>query len=534
MVRSILLSVFSALLFILSFPKFDLSFLPWIGLVPLLIALKDKSLKFAFGLSFLTGFIFFMGVYYWVNVIGGFKLINFITLLPYFALYFGLFGLAFCFISKRNKLPSLVIAPVLWVAIEFLRSNIGFLRLPCSLLGHSQYLNLPIIQISALTGAYGVSLLIVMVNVSISELLFLYLYRNSGVAINSKKSRQTRSSVLKSLAATAIVMALSLVYGFTVLSKETGGGGSLSIAVVQPNIPQNKKWKRKFEKENLNKHLLLSKNASTNHDISLLVWPESAVRGPLRRNVYILRRLSKLVKETKAHLIVGSSQRPKFGPPEFRRQNWFNSAFLISPQGKIEGKYNKIRLLPFGEYLPYRDLLPWPSRLLSNISKYIPGNEHTIFNVDGARFGVLICWESLFPGLFRQFVKNGANFMLNITNEAWFGETAAPYQFLAMNVFRAVENRIPLIRCANTGISCFIGPHGRIMGRVQDNNRDIFVEGYLAQEIPLSQRKTFYTVCGDILAFGCIAITLCLMLWSSFEGIMRGSGVESRSRGCER
>jgi apolipoprotein N-acyltransferase len=175
-------------------------------------------------------------------------------------------------------------------------------------------------------------------------------------------------------------------------------------------------------------------------------------------------------------------------------------------------KHHKIRLLPFAEHLPYRDVFPWPARLVAKAGPYIPGEEYTLLPLQGRRFGVLICWESIFPDLVRRFVKGGADFMVNIANEAWFGKTAAPYQFVAMNVFRAVENRITIVRSANTGISCFIDPYGRILGRVTNHGTDIFVEGYHTQEIPLLHQHTFYTHYGDIFVYLNIVTAISMLL----------------------
>jgi apolipoprotein N-acyltransferase len=201
---------------------------------------------------------------------------------------------------------------------------------------------------------------------------------------------------------------------------------------------------------------------------------------------------------------------------------------MISPEGKIMGRYNKIHLVPFAEYIPYKDLFPWPSRFISKASNFIAGTEYTIFNLDGAKFGTLICWESVYPELVRQFIKNGANFMVNITNEVLLGDTAAPYQIAAIGVFRAVENRISVVRCANNGISCFIDPIGKIIGRVHDsNNKDIFVEGYLTEEIPLSQRRTFYTMFGDVFVYMNLFMAVFLIGLSFVKGKALGTKAQS-------
>src|SRR4029079_16838272 len=165
------------------------------------------------------------------------------------------------------------------------------------------------------------------------------------------------------------------------------------------------------------------------------------------------------------------------------------------------------------EYLPLKQF-PWPSRIASSWSagEFRPGTRYTVFNLEDTQFAVTICWENIFPDLFRRFVKNGAKLMINITNEAWFGETAAPYQLMAMSVFRAVENHVSIARAANTGISVFIDPVGRILSKVKRGDKDIFVEGYRVENVSVSSTNTFYTKYGDVFAELCTAASLLLVL----------------------
>lgn len=499
---SIGLSFLSAVLLILSFPRFDMEFLPWIGLIPLLHAVKAQSLRKAFGLSYLTGVIFFMGIFYWINVVSSYKFMDYMITCIYCGLYVGLFGLTLNFISKFGRLSSILIAPSLWVAMEYLRSNAGLLKLPWALLGYSQYLNLPLIQISSFTGVYGISFLIVMVNVILYEII------------------QRRKKAIPLALIMLSTMGLVYIYGLSVLSNKMDAE-KINITVIQGNIPQDIKWGPEFLKQNLEKHAILSKEASYATDTSLIVWPEGAVPGPLTKNLFLMERLSNLAKETHKYLLIGTSQSPKFGSREYRESKKLNSAFLISPEGRIKGIYNKIYLLPFAEYLPYRDVFPWPARFFANASDFIPGDKYAIMDLNGTKFGVLICWENIFPELFRQFVKNGANFMVNITNEAWFGETAAPYEFVSMSVLRAVENRVSVVRSANTGISCFIDPYGRITGRVRDGEKDIFVGGYLTSGVTLSQAKTFYTLYGDIFIYLNIMAAIFVLCLAIFQATQK-------------
>lgn len=499
----VLLALLSGLLLILSFPNFDIEFFAWIALVPLLIAVKGKSPKSAFGLSFLTGIIFLMGVFYWINIIDGVTWTDFLLMGVYLGSYFGVFGLALRLISQRTQISPVFAAPCIWVSMEYLRSHAGFLGLPWALLGHSQYLNIPVIQISSITGVYGISFLIVMVNTLLSEIMLVLRPRKEGTLPG------LRTAPLKPVLATAAILGVSLLYGFSVLS-DSPEEDKVSVSVIQGNIPQALKWNPKYRKRHLEKHARLTREAAGASRPSLIVWPEGSVQRPLTHALALRKMLFTLAKETNSHLLVGNSSRPKIGPREFNRSHWFNSAFLVSPDKGIVGQYNKIGLLPFAEYLPYKDLFPWPSRFASRAGSFVPGKEYTVFNLNGAKFAVLICWESIFPDLFRKFVTNGADFTVNIANEAWFEETSAPYQFLAMNVFRAVENRVSLVRSANTGVSGFIDPYGRVTGTVKDKDKEIFVDGHLTMEVPLARQRTFYTIYGDIFAY--MNLTMAVLL----------------------
>jgi apolipoprotein N-acyltransferase len=294
------------------------------------------------------------------------------------------------------------------------------------------------------------------------------------------------------------------------------------VTVIQGNIAQHLKWKPELRKQNLEQQGRLTREAVRQRPAALLVWPESAVPGVLPQELSLLSYFAKMTQEVQVPLLVGGDQRPQYGTREFRRENRLNSAFLVLPRVGIKQSYSKMRLLPFGEYLPYRDILPWPSRLDSpfGVANFLPGTDYTIFDLGEARFGVIICWESLFPEHVREFVNQGAEFIVNISNEGWFGETAAPYQFWMMNVFRAVENRVTLVRAANTGVSGFIDPYGRMLGKVEEQGKDSFVAGYLTKTVPLAQSSTVYLRYGDVWAYCNLAATG-LFLFIAMKDIYR-------------
>jgi apolipoprotein N-acyltransferase len=217
--------------------------------------------------------------------------------------------------------------------------------------------------------------------------------------------------------------------------------------------------------------------------------------------------------------LLGSSHHQKFKGKKSKTAKYLNSAYLIPPEKEIASqRYDKIRLLPFGEYLPLKEKIPWSYIKVPDIGTYTPGDKFTLFTLSDVKFGVTICWENIFPDLVRQFVKDGAQFIVNITNEAWFGETAAPYQFVAMNVFRAVENHVYVVRCANTGVSCFIDPYGRIVDRIKDeNDKDIFVRGVLTGSVIPQKTQTIYNRFGDWLVWCSFFVSFMLLLVAVFR-----------------
>jgi len=499
---SILLSFVSSALLVLNFPPYDLEYAAWVALVPLLLAVRGKSGRAAFGIFFLSAMGFLMGVFYWINVVQGVRPTDFVLLGFYLAPYYGMVGLLLNAVGTTLGLPSILAAPVFWVAMEYLRSHAGFLALPWALLGHSQYENLPAIQIASIFGAYGVSFLVVMVNAAICETLcFFWRGREAGPFAGKK--------LLKELGIVLTFTLGTIGYGIGVTSKPVEAK-TFTVGVVQGNIPQDVKWDLKYRDGIIAKHVDLSRRAAADGHPALIVWPETSLPGTLTHDAQLRETVSGLAKSSGTALIIGNSARPKSGSTAKQNtKQYYNSVTLVSSSGRGAGGYNKIRLLPFAEYLPYRGVFPWPSRFAAGAGNFLPGKEYKVFQVEGARFAVTICWENIFPELVRAFVKRGAQFIVNITNEAWFGETAAPRQFLAMSVFRAVENRVPVVRSANTGISCIITPTGEIIGRVQEGVKDLFVEGYLTGKIPLSEGKTFYTVHGDVFAISALVYSVC-------------------------
>ncbi|MCD5401691.1 apolipoprotein N-acyltransferase, partial [candidate division NPL-UPA2 bacterium] len=405
---------------------------------------------------------------YWIATVAVFARLILLALpviVLFLSLYFGLFG----FLSRRIKSGSpfhYLYLPCLWVSLELIRSHLFLGGFPWGLLGYSQHLNLPLIQISSFTGIYGVSFLIVLVNVAVAN-LFLSPGRH-------------RRVVGCWLLITGFLVGGSLFYGRQVLREEIEGE-SLRVAIVQGNIAQAEKWDWSRREEFLGIHAQLTREASL-EEPALIVWPEtSAVPGHLPDDRYLFDTLVNLSQESGAYILVGGVHR--------HQGRDFNSAFLFSPRG-IEEIFDKIHLVPFGEFLPGERFIPSSWREALRLGEgFKHGEEFTLFALPQGQFIVPICYEIIFPHLVRRLLGQEADFIVNITNDAWFGKTAGPYQHAAMATFRAVEARRPLVRAANTGISLFIDPFGR-REILEVDNQPLFVRGTLTREIVLTGEIT--------------------------------------------
>jgi apolipoprotein N-acyltransferase len=498
------------------------------------MALMGKGLRYSFFLSFVSGILFFLGIFHWILEVPKYTLLHHAILASYLGSYFGFFGLVFNFISLRCGMTiGFFAAPFIWVSLEYIRSNLSFLALPWALLAHSQYQYPSVIQIASLTGAYSISFLIVMVNSALAALIYSFLFHphphpppskgegeekgfpsfkgeNKGQASLSETVRRRevfslklkRKGTLSLVITSGILLLFALIYGHYTISQPITGQ-PIKLSLVQGNIEQGKKWDPRYAREIMDTYSKLTQEA-LKHQPDLVIWPETATPGSITLDSRLYAEISDIVRSTETPLLLGSAQYRKFegkGPIELK---YSNSAYLIHRETEIikNQRYDKIRLFPFGEYLPYKEIIPWSLIGVSDSDNYMSGKEFTVFSLTPFRFGVTICWENLFPDLFRHFIRNGAQFMINITNEARFGETAAPYQLVSISIFRAVENRVFVIRCANTGVSCIINPYGRILDRVKDEKgKDIFVRGVMSGQVIPLESKTIYTRYGDILVW---------------------------------
>jgi apolipoprotein N-acyltransferase len=371
-----------------------------------------------------------------------------------------------------------LLAAGLWVGLEFLRTYL-FSGFPWALFGYSQYRQPTVRLLAAAVGVYGVSGLLLVVNGALACVLGVCLGRGD-------RAHPWRGALVP--VSLGVVLVLATVGYARVLWRDPTGGAPLRVALLQGNIDQSLKWDRRYQTETLDIYERLTRRAAAERP-ALIVWPETAVPFFLRREPELSARVDRLVAETGIPLLTGS---PDVGDDG----RLYNSAFLLLGDRRIHGRYDKRHLVPFGEYVPLHQLFFFLDKLVVGIGDFGRGRTATVFSSDGARFGVMICYEVIFPGEVREFVRNGAEFLVNITNDAWFGRSGAPYQHLAMAAMRAVENGTYLVRAANTGISAVIAPSGAILAQT-----DIFTEGALVGTIHPRQRETPYTRYGDVVAW---------------------------------
>ena len=504
-IRQLALAGLSGLLLVLAFPRFDLGLLAFFALVPLLFALYGEKPQKAFWMGLLTGCLFYLLSLSWMThtmtIYGGLSwpvsVLVLFALALYLSLYFALFAFFFAKVQDRSGLFRATFAASLWTALEYLRTYLltGF---PWNLLGYSQYRNLPLIQITAYTGVYGVSFLLVFVNASMA-----YALRPPF------RWRETLPPLLIS-----VLLLLSAFGSSWVPLLWQPKGGELRVALLQGNIDQGVKWDSAYQAATLEIYRRLTLEAAKENP-ALVVWPETATPFFLRSHP-LGGKVFRTAQEAGAFLLVGSPDWDGDLPAAAQRQagerrRYFNSAFLISPEGRAIDKYDKIHMVPFGEYVPLKRILFFVQKMAYGIGDFSGGDRYTVFSTPFGRFSVTICYEAIFPDQVRRFVLSGADFLVNITNDAWFGRSSAPYQHLAMAAFRAVENRVYLIRSANTGISAIVAPTGEIM-----EVTDLFVEAALSGTIRLKAGETFYTRYGDLFALGCVAFALATLLsWRS-------------------
>ena len=488
MTGSLLLSITSGLLLSLAFPPWNADLVAWIAIAPLLTAMqREKALHRAALCGFFFGFAFFLIDLRWITETmisyGKFStivaILVFVSMVSTLAIIPGVFSLLSVFFVNR-RFDIFFVAPITWTALEYFRTYI-FTGFPWDCLGYSQAHRLPLIQICDLTGVYGLSFLILMGNVSVVSL----------VKMLSNRSRRYVFHVCVCLSGLIVVLA----YGFNRLDHFRRGIEDIEtvgVGILQGDVSQDIKWDPASRSRTFIKYERLAENA-LKQGANFMIWPETSVPVVIGGSDIAWKYATHISKKLKVSMLIGAP----FESRHREKVNYFNSAFLVE-DGKLTQRYDKIHLVPFGEYMPLTWILPLGPGLAAREEDYSAGSQVTLMRPNGfPPFSVLICYEAIFPDLARAAVNSGAKTLVNITNDGWFGISAAPYQHLAMAGFRSVENRVWLLRAANTGISAVYDPAGRLVASLP-----LMEQGALVYRLPRHpDAGSFYTRHGDIFAW---------------------------------
>jgi apolipoprotein N-acyltransferase len=509
----------SAILQVIIFPLPGIYVLSWFALTPLILALLRArpagELEIAgsvrlrpatpgqgFLLGYACGILWYAGTCYWIydtmRQYGGLSapeaLLALFLFCCYLGLYHGLFGLLVCLLagSGRDFRPPLVMAPFLWVAVELARTRVtGF---PWNLLGIAQVDNIALCRITGWTGVYGISLEIALVNVALAAAFLV--------------PRQKRGAMLTAaLAAAAVLQAGRLV-------EAPPAKADHAALLVQQNVPVSVEWTPAYLQQTLNEltQLTVKSASSSPAKIDLIVWPESP--APFFTNDPRFREaVSAMARDIRIWTVAGSIGTGSIGTGSIGTSSAagaggqtspvFNSAAWISPSGDWTARYDKVHLVPFGEYLPFPSLFSFAGGLTKEVGEFQSGASRRPLDGGDERLGVFICYESIFPDEVRQFAHQGAQVFVNISNDGWYGDSGAYAQHLNQTRMRAIENNRWLLSATDTGVTASIDPWGRVVARIPRKERTALVAPYA-----LTSVTTFYTRHGDWFAYACAIISI--------------------------
>lgn len=488
-VPRIIFALAAAILLTCSLPGPDLGWLAWIALVPLILACNKSHPVEAAGLGLVSGIVASFGILGWVFEAPSFDLRHAILLAIYAALYPALWCAGVSVITRTGIASAFPIA-ALWVVLDYVRANVGVMALPWGTLAHTQHRNLAVLQIAAVTGEYGVTFFIVLGNAAIAALLIQRAWRQAAFA--------------------AGLLTLAHIGGVFVLYAQPPGP-TVRVAVIQPNIALDEQATMSGRRASFDRLEQLTTAAAAQHP-TLIAWPETAVSGDLQSNPFLVADLQSLAQAIGIPLVLGVSEVQKFASRDTNgdsHRRAYNSAYLVAPGEPLAPPYRKRRLVPFGEYVPYEGMIPWPAWIGGRGYDTTPGSGPQLFTLqNGTPFATLICWESVFSGLSREAVASGARLLVQLNNPVSFGHTAAGKQQNLSSVLRAVENRVPVLLASNTGPSQIIDSYGRVV----THTTEIFVAGMVVGDVPLGSGGTPYTKTGDLfvlslfsaLAFGAL------------------------------
>jgi apolipoprotein N-acyltransferase len=451
--------------------------------------LRGVSARHGFKLGVLTGIVHYAGTVYWTSgTVATFGGLSWLVAVPvafllvlYMSLYLGLASAAAAVMIQRFGRVGLLLAPAAWVAAEYARAHIfgGFPWIP---LGNAIVSLLPVVQIASLFGVYGVSWLLALLN----ALLALVMMSNG------------RARLFPGVAAVALLVVVS-VWGAARLSENrlTRAGTPVRVALIQGNVPQTEKWDPARAADIFARYLRMTRVAAAD-GAQFIIWPESATPFYFDEDPPSAHRVRQLVSDIHVPLLFGTDEVEPGDPPKY-----YNSAFILDESGATAAVYRKMFLVPFGEYVPFGTMLSFVGPLVDAVSAFSPGQRVTMLPVNGHMVSTAICYEVVYPHLIRRGVLQGAELLTTITNDAWYGETSAPWQHFDLATMRAIEQGRYLARAANTGISGIVDPYGRVTLRTA-----LFETVAPIGEVRFIQELTVYARIGDIAAQLAVLLTL--------------------------
>ena len=504
LLKKLLLALAAGVLNWAVFPKIGLWPLVWICQVPLLlVSFRETSTFRSLLLGAVAGLAFFFGTCHWIAGVllnyGGLPWIGaqllFLLLALYLSSFYALFSWSFARLSLSAPSICFWLAPALWVSTEYLRAQVltGF---PWCLLGYGLVDAINLSQIVKWTGVYGLSFAAISVSAFVAEAVV----------------RPSRSAALR-LGSVASVL-LCLTWGLSWTGKERGKATHL-VRIVQTSIDLDQKLDAVTKSSLLDELAKLSIPSEQpqiyagSDVLRLILWPETPAAFYFNHDAEFRRRMENIAISARAYFFLGFVDfRPRSSDSADRDP--YNSVAMISPDGRAISQYDKVHLVPFGEYIPYQNLFFFVDKISTEAGNFRPGDRVVVTRLDNQRSaGTFICYEAVVPDLVRQFARDGSQLFVNVTNDAWFGESAAPFQHLVMARMRAIENHRYLLRAANSGISAIIDPDGRIVNTVPRNQRT-FLEGHFGFET----RMTVYSEYGDVFAWLCLVVSAAAVIWS--------------------
>ena len=462
---------------------------------------RRRSLARAFVLGLTAGLVYFTGTLYWITrvmvVYGDLQTWVAVLVNALLIAYLALFPALFAVVMRRLLIVYgprvLMAAPLVWVATELGRTHV-FGGFPWVLLGYSQATTLPVAQLASILGVYGVSALVASVSAAVAVSVATRSIGDRGAAMGS----------------VAVVLLAVTAWGSSRASRAelTRVGEPLQVGLIQGNIDQSDKNLAGRAASIFQDYLRMTRQA-IGAGAELVMWPESSAPFMFNEDRPAAEQVRTLARQARVPILLGSDE------VEWRDQNgrkvpdkYYNSAFVVSPDGTTAGVYRKIHLVPFGEYVPLKGLLFFAAPLVEAVGAgFVGGSEATLLPVGGHSISVAICYEIVYPELVRQFVKGGSELLTTITNDAWFGATSAPYQHFTQASMRAIENGRYLVRSANTGISGIVDPYGRVLAQT-----GIFQPAVIVSSVRFLKASTIYTRVGDVFAYASVVITLVMLV----------------------